>query len=307
MHTVPPALRSTRAGGPGTSPLLRPTVGLAALFLAVWLVVPMASLLALPFGGSPFGTAAEDPLALLNDAPTLADYFFDGTLMEVTVMIAVISVLRWWHVVQFEPTALRPRGFAVVPWITVAVFGAAAIMSIAVTPNPSISLLSLQVIAMSGIVLIEELGWRGVAVAGLRGSRFPEWSVWLITSAGFSLMHLLNLFAGADFAGTLFQLVFTFFLGTACYLARRVGGLWLAFAVHFVNNFAQAVAGAIYDSPLFELVNNIFIVGQLLLALALPATIILLIVEARRARRQTAAAAPATAPATTAVAVSGAE
>lgn len=292
MNSAPSALRSTRTSGLEPVPLYRPTLALAAIYISVWLLGRVVTELGVVFGGTPSEGVAGNVGRLLTDQTALADYFFDKVAYSIIVIVTIISVLRWWRIIQFEPTALRPRIFAVVPWAAAAAFAAATIIGIAVTPEPSASLIVIQLIAMAGFVFVEEIAWRGVALVGLRGSGFPEWAVWLITSAGFSLMHLLNLIKGAGLESTLFQLVFTFILGTACYLGRRAGGLWLAFAVHFTSNFLQAAAQGSGDSPLFGLVNNVAMVGQLLLLLSVPATIIFLILEARRARREAQTAAP---------------
>ncbi|MFS0910898.1 lysostaphin resistance A-like protein [Microbacterium sp. 179-I 3D2 NHS] len=289
--TSEPALRASRADRLALDArALRPTVVLAAIYVFVWLIAPFVEFIAPAFGGSRPESHAGDVFGLLGDQSALADYFFSSVAFSIILIAAVITVLRWWRIIQFEPTPLRPRAFAVLPWLTTAAFALAVIIGIAATPNPSASLVALQAVAMLGIVFVEEIGWRGVAVVGLRGSRFPEWSVWLITSAGFALMHLLNLVGGADIESTVFQLVFTFLLGTACYLGRRAGGLWLAVAVHFTNNFLQAAAQGSVDSPLFGVVNALALVGQILLLLSLPATIVLLVLEARRARRGVASA-----------------
>lgn len=291
--TIPPRTRRSPALPlPLEGRALRPTAPLATVYVLVWLIAPLVLLLAMPFGGKPPEPNASDVFGLLTDQRALADYFFDGPAYEVLVIVAIITVAGWWRVLQFEPTPLRPRAFAIVPWATACAFALTAILGIAATPEPSGSLIVLQVIAMGGIVFQEEIGWRGVVLVGLRGSRVPEWAAWLITSAGFAAMHLLNLISGADLPSTLSQLLFTFVLGTACYLARRAGGLWLAIAVHFTNNFLQMAAQGSAGSPLFGVLNAFAAIGQILLFLSVPATIIVLILEARRARRAAPAAVP---------------
>ncbi|MFB4349219.1 lysostaphin resistance A-like protein [Microbacterium sp. CR_7] len=262
----------------------RPTIVVAGIFLFVWLIAPYVNRLAPLFGGSP-EEAKGDPLAALQELTPLADLTFDQFAFQVIAVIAFVTVMRWWRLLQHEPHPLRPRFFAALPFGTAAAFVIATVVGIAATPNPNVSLLSLQFLFMVLVAVIEEFGWRGVAVIGLRGSGTPEWLVWLLTSAGFAAMHFLNLFSGAALEDTLGQVVFTFLLGTACYLARRAGGIWLAVGVHLANNYLQVAAAGSAGSQLFDLVNIVAIVGQLLMALALPVTIVVLILEARRERR----------------------
>ncbi|MCM3781149.1 CPBP family intramembrane glutamic endopeptidase [Microbacterium hydrocarbonoxydans] len=284
--TLPPPLRSNArvSTSPDSRPY-RPTLTVALIFVFVLVIAPYVNRLAPLFGGSAEEDRSDDPFGALQNLQPLADLLFDDFAFELIAVLAFITVMRWWRLLQFEPYPLRPRAFGALPIATAALFTVATLIGVIATPRPDWRLLALQAAFMLVVAVIEEFCWRGVAVIGLRGSGVPEWLVWLLTSAGFAAMHFLNLFAGADVEGTLGQVVFTFLLGSACYLARRVAGIWLAVAVHFTNNYLQVAASGSAESPLFDLVNATAIGGQALMALALPMTIVVLILEARRTRR----------------------
>lgn len=286
--TDPHLPRSARArSARSESGPYRPTIVVAGIYLFVWLIAPYVNRLAPLFGGTPTVTS-DDPLAALEELAPLADLTFDQFAFPAIAVVGFITVMRWWRLLQHEPHPLRPRLFGAIPFVTTTVFAVATVIGIAATPSPDVSLLGMQFLFMALVAVIEEFGWRGVAVIGLRGSGVREWLVWLLTSFGFAAMHFLNLFAGAALDATLGQFVYTFLLGTACYLGRRAGGIWLAVAVHFTNNYLQSAAGGSAGTPLFDLVNGVAVVGQLLLVLSLPATIVLLVLEARRRRRSNA-------------------
>ncbi|MEV4736178.1 MULTISPECIES: CPBP family intramembrane glutamic endopeptidase [unclassified Microbacterium] len=279
-----PALRpiSTAPAAP-LAPRLEPVAWIAGVILVVWLLAPGVDRLAPLFGGS--APESVDIGALFQSVGGGADFLFGQSAFQLIAFAALFTVLGWWRLIQVEPSPLRPIALAVIPALTAFVLLGGAGVGFLANPDPSLALMAMQTVAMLAVATVEEFGWRGVAVVGLRGSRFPEWSVWLLTTSGFALMHLLNIFSGAEVGSTLFQVLYTFFLGTACYLARRAGGIWLAIAVHFGNNLLQVGAQASVESDWFELVNALALAGQILMLLSVPATIVLLVRESRRARR----------------------
>ena len=275
----------------GAASLLRPTAIIALVYVIIYLIVPNLDELKYLFGGGG-ERAAVEVSQVLSDPARLRDLFFDKFLGMIVTVVLVISVVRWWRIVLVEPASLRARKiYAVLPALATLAFLVGQVLIMTALPAEKWSVFVLQLLVLGVSVLIEEFSWRGVILVGLRGSGFPEWSVWLITSLGFGAMHLLNVFSGASFEASLTQAGFTFLLGTACYLARRVGGLWFAIALHFLNNTLQTSASLLGDPSQFPVISGLAAGGMLLMIVAVPATILLLILEARKRRQQPANAA----------------
>ncbi|PZE81699.1 CPBP family intramembrane glutamic endopeptidase [Curtobacterium sp. MCBD17_032] len=196
---------------------IRSDVAAAAVSAAVAVLLPVlllvAGLLLGGSGGNPLGSSA----ALLRQA------LGDGVVL--VVLVVVVSVLGGWRSVLAEPARARSWwGIGVL-----VVFTVATLVSFT-TPvrSDAGSYLGALVVGLIAVALVEELVFRGVLVVGFRRLA-PEWVVWLVSTAAFALAHALN----AD--GTAFQVLTTFLLGSACYLARRVTGSVLgAVLVHLL-------------------------------------------------------------------------
>lgn len=97
----------------------------------------------------------------------------------------------------------------------------------------------------------EELATRGLLLVGLR-SRLSEVWVWLITSALFGLMHIVNAFIGQAVGPTLQQVALAFGAGTIFYVLRRVtGSLIWAMILHGLWDFSTFALGQGTPGPYF--------------------------------------------------------
>ncbi len=110
-----------------------------------------------------------------------------------------------------------------------------------------------------GTGLFEELVFRGYILmillekkrAGING---VFWAV-VGSSALFGLIHLVNIFSGADPFATLLQVGYSFLVGGMCAIVMlRTGSVWYSVLLHAVYNFAGGViprfgGGTIWDAP----------------------------------------------------------
>lgn len=149
-----------------------------------------------------------------------------GRITELVIIVAVISVLRWWDVVLHE--RLRAR-----PWVWIAVVVPLG-MSLGFTDwgNVSESLtLSLGVLVISLLIgTSEELLFRGVVLTSMRDRYGREWLAALITTLLFAVSH---------FPGGLPNVLSTVVTGFLFYWMRRVsGGIVVPALVHSVYDFA---------------------------------------------------------------------
>lgn len=84
----------------------------------------------------------------------------------------------------------------------------------------------------------EEITTRGLLLTALR-SRVHEGWVWFITTACFSLMHMMNALSGQSLPATLQQVGFTFMMGTVLYIVRcTTGSLIWAMILHGLWDFS---------------------------------------------------------------------
>ncbi|MBR1828917.1 MAG: CPBP family intramembrane metalloprotease [Atopobiaceae bacterium] len=89
----------------------------------------------------------------------------------------------------------------------------------------------------------EEVVFRAIPGANwmrMSGERSEILKCVLTTSVGFSLIHGINLFAGAALSSTLFQLFYAFCLGTLfCAVFLRTGSIWPCIIVHTLIDFTS--------------------------------------------------------------------
>lgn len=142
------------------------------------------------------------------------------SLIVAAVLLAITTtLLGWWRPALFDQH--RSTRWPIIAPILMAV---ALIINLAATDWGAFDgalIAALFVIVLVGFT--EELTTRGLLLTGLR-SRFNEVWVWLISTALFAGMHLLNATSGQDLGPTIQQVVFAFFAGTVLYVLRRVTG-----------------------------------------------------------------------------------
>ncbi|ALE07969.1 hypothetical protein AL755_18060 [Arthrobacter sp. ERGS1:01] len=210
------------------------------------------------FSGVPypeFGTSAENVFRTAVLSLGVA-----GILLAITT-----TLLGWWKSALFEQQRSRHKWPIFVPVIMLL----AAVVNLAYTDWSKIDALFLFAILLLGIFVgfCEEMVTRGLLVVALR-SKLSEVLVWLISSATFGLMHLINVFLGADFGGTFMQVLLAFGGGTAFYILRRTtGSLILAMLLHavwdisvFTSSFASTGTSPASLAPILILIAGVAVV-----------------------------------------------
>ncbi len=138
------------------------------------------------------------------------------------LMLVVVTVFRWWRPVMRDDIVLAsPRVWRLIPVL----FVVALLVS---ADYQRIGKLDAEFIVWAAVAAVlvgfaEECAYRGVSLVAFR-SRYPEFRVWLFSTLLFAYLHAFNFFAGQDFAATVFQLVFTFLMGSVLYAVRRTTG-----------------------------------------------------------------------------------
>jgi hypothetical protein len=104
-------------------------------------------------------------------------------------------------------------------------------------------------VALLLVGFTEELVARGLLLTALRG-RFPEGLVWFLSTLGFALMHLVNLFAGLPVDVTILQAADAFLFGTGLYILRRgTGTLVWSMVLHGMWDFSLFALGRGTPAP----------------------------------------------------------
>ncbi|WP_257613945.1 CPBP family intramembrane glutamic endopeptidase [Arthrobacter sp. 31Y] len=157
------------------------------------------------------------------------------SLIIAAVLLAITtSLLGWWRPALFEQH--RSVRWPIIAPILMAVALVFNLIATDWAAYDGAFLAASLVILLVGFT--EELTTRGLLLTALR-SRLAEVWVWLLTSALFAAMHLLNATSGQALGATIQQVVFAFVGGTVFYILRRVTGtlIW-AMVLHGLWDFS---------------------------------------------------------------------
>ncbi|MEN0085351.1 MAG: CPBP family intramembrane glutamic endopeptidase [Leifsonia sp.] len=181
------------------------------------------------------------------------------SLIVGAVLLAITTTaLGWWRPALFD----RHRAAHRWPIIAPAIMVVALIVNLASTDWGSYDggfFAASVVLLLVGFT--EELTTRGLLLVGLR-SRLSEVWVWLITSALFGLMHLINAVSGQPLGPTITQVVLAAGAGTVLYVLRRVtGSLIWAMILHGFWDFSTFAIGHGTPGPLALLGGTMEIVA----------------------------------------------
>ncbi|WP_294568442.1 CPBP family intramembrane glutamic endopeptidase [uncultured Arthrobacter sp.] len=161
-------------------------------------------------------------------------------IIATIILVPLITWLRWWRPVIHERERSRHRWPIIAPILMAGI----AIVGLISADWGAVS--GAFLLAALGLCLVgftEEVVTRGVLLVGLR-TRLAEVWVWLISSALFALMHLINIVLGLPVPGTLAQVAAAFGTGTVLYILRRTtGSLIPAMILHALWDFNIFVLG----------------------------------------------------------------
>ncbi|NYF16626.1 hypothetical protein HDC37_001451 [Microbacterium sp. AK009] len=158
------------------------------------------------------------------------------SLIVGAVLLALTtSLLGWWQPALFD----RHRSAHKWPIVAAIIMVVALVVNLASTDWGAFDVAFLAAaIVLLLVGFTEELATRGLLLVGLR-SRLSEVWVWLLTSALFGLMHLVNVLSGQAVGPTLQQVALAFGAGTIFYILRRVtGSLIWAMVLHGLWDFS---------------------------------------------------------------------
>ncbi len=122
--------------------------------------------------------------------------------------------------------AHQPIGASKWMWIAPILIVVSIVLRLASSDYDAFSISSLVLLAITGacIGFAEELITRGYVIKMVRDAGKSEWTVMVLSSFLFGIMHSVNLLGGQSIGVTLAQLGFTFGFGICMYLTLRATG-----------------------------------------------------------------------------------
>lgn len=165
-----------------------------------------------------------------------------------TVVLAlVITGLGWWRKVGFRPVS--KRGLL---WLLPMLLPVLLNFYPGLAPGGLGAVLGFLVLALL-VGFVEEATFRGLMLRALK--RVGEWRAVVITTALFSLTHLMNMMAGEGALQAVLQLCYTAAIGFAfTAYALRTGAIWPLIIVHALIDFVAFLQDtAIAVSPVAEI------------------------------------------------------
>ena len=169
-----------------------------------------------------------------TDIGKSAEFTWRGAVLDLAVGAVLLAIttwlLGWWKPALFERKRSQHKWPIVVPALMLVV-AVVNLLSTDWSKFDASFILSLLALGVA-VGFCEELLARGLLLTAFR-SHFREVWVWLLTSALFGGMHIINAALGAPLGVTLGQVVIAAMSGTCFYIVRRVtGSLIWAMALH---------------------------------------------------------------------------
>ncbi|MFG6445954.1 CPBP family intramembrane glutamic endopeptidase [Microbacterium sp. P06] len=187
------------------------------------------------------------------------------SLIVAAVLLAITTtLLGWWRPALFDHR--RSVRWPIIAPLLMVVAVVLNLVSVDWASYDGAFFAASLVIILVGFT--EELTTRGLLLTALR-SRLSEVWVWLLTTALFAGMHLLNAANGQDLGPTIQQVVFAFLGGTVFYIFRRVTGtlIW-PMLLHGLWDFSTFAIGRGTPAPTFVIGPVVEIVAGILALIA---------------------------------------
>jgi hypothetical protein len=208
------------------------------------------------------------PLAITHWS--LATQAIVGRVSICIFVISMLTLLGWWGAVGF----VRPKSWRILlPYLPL--FLLVIVSKISEINSLGIHVSDLNFILVGLFIYVaggfmEEAVFRGLVLRTLLPLGLVRAAIF--SSMIFAVVHLLNLLAGANLAGTILQVVVAFLMGLAFIAPLAVTrNIWPLVFIHALNNFGGYLAvGGILDtaatsqSPSLGQVVNVLIIPLLL-------------------------------------------
>jgi len=157
---------------------------------------------------------------LTDTATNVRDAAVVPLAVMAVLLLLVTTILGWWRpVLRDHVGAPRIWRWIAMLWVVAIVVG----LDYSRIAKLDSSFILWAAVAGVLVGFSEETAYRGLAVTAFR-SGYGENRVWLFSTLLFMYLHAFNFVAGQDLGPTLFQLVFTFVMGSVLYAIRRSTG-----------------------------------------------------------------------------------
>jgi membrane protease YdiL (CAAX protease family) len=205
------------------------TALLIILLYALWFIVPMF-----------FKEMDTDAKGIVGIEAALKEG--RAELITGSILILFLSLLGWWRNIGF--TSIRKGGFKFLLPILLVIL---TILNFSWVLDESHTWFlgfssPLQLLTLLGVMLllgfVEEGIFRGVLFYGLSTKLTPLFTV-LVSALIFGLFHFVNLFTGAEFIATIYQVIHAFAMGFLyASLRLKIGAIWPLMILHGLWDFS---------------------------------------------------------------------
>jgi membrane protease YdiL (CAAX protease family) len=218
---------------PGSSPhARRGAVALAVAVIAVWAAITI--------GGSMVAAGPDTPLDTLVSSTFMVPVLLAGAFVAV-----VVQFKGWWgRMGRMAPRTASSLMLLWLPLVFIANFAFAA----AGAPLPPTGVIGMVAVNTLMVGISEELAFRGMLWSQVR-ERLPFWPGFLLVSALFGTVHVLNGLITGNWSGGAIQ-AFNAAVTGALFLALRIrtGSLLVVIVLHALWDFMLFFASA-SDGP----------------------------------------------------------
>lgn len=265
---------SVAPAGPRVPPSLARGIGIAVLYMAVFIVAALVS--------------GVDYDELSDSTSNVVGFVIVPVGLATIITLTVTARWGWWHALFHDDEKLeRPRWRWLVPGFMMATI----LVTLVASPwhEFSTALVLLILVGTMMVGFAEEIIFRGYVLLGAR-SRYSEVGAWFCSSAVFGLFHGVNVVFGQAIGTTIQQVIVAFVFGSGLYLIRRMTGLLVVgMVVHGLWDFSTFIGAGRGERT--DAISNTVAATPFQFA-AIIAIVVLLVVTFRH-RRGADAAAPA--------------
>jgi membrane protease YdiL (CAAX protease family) len=209
----------------------RGALALAVAVIAVWTAITI--------GGSMVAAGPDTPLDTLVSSTFMVPVLLAGAFMAL-----VVQIKGWWG--QMGRIAPRTASSLMLLWLPL-VFIANFAFAAAGAPLPPAGVIGMVAVNTLMVGISEELAFRGMLWSQVR-ERLPFWPGFLLVSAPFGAVHVLNGLITGNWSGGAIQ-AFNAAVTGALFLALRIrtGSLLVVIVLHVLWDFMLFFASASDD------------------------------------------------------------
>jgi len=212
---------------------------LIIILYAAWFIIPV------------FFTTLDSNSEGLSDITNLI-YQWETQVVITLALIIILTFLKWWRVIGFTHTYKGGLKFLIPPLLFLTIL---FVMALTVDKGDTwfLGFTSLKQLLTFLLILFmlgftEEAIFRGILFHGLE-TKFTPLTTVILSALIFGLFHYINMFIGADFYATTYQVVHAAAAGFMYATLRlRIGAIWPVMLFHSIWDIGLVIISSIQHS-----------------------------------------------------------